>query len=219
MSAKQYRIWLIAIILIAFAVRLYNLTYHSLWFDEAVSVYWARQSIPRILEVGFTLVEDRLPPLYYLLLKGWTSLFGFSEWSVRGLPVLFGVLLVPVVASIAALLFNRRVAVMTAILVTCNPFLIWYSQETRMYAPAVFFGALAILAFLKVIQGSEFRVQSSQFATLAPARSAGVRNSLHPVRNRCSLQPPLQRIFAGGTRFVAGDQLPSPLEVVGHFCR
>ncbi len=142
----------ICIILLAFGLRLFNLTYHSLWFDEAVSVYWARQSVPRILEVGFTLLEDRLPPLYYLTLKGWTGLTGFSETGVRSLSVMFGVLLVPVVANIAVILFTRRVALFTALLVSLNPFLIWYSQEARMYAPAVLFGALAIWAFLKFIQ-------------------------------------------------------------------
>ncbi|HMQ56869.1 MAG TPA: hypothetical protein PKD98_32610, partial [Anaerolineae bacterium] len=95
------RLALLSIVLVALALRLYNLTYHSLWFDEAVSVHWARQSLPRILEVGFSLEEDRLPPLYYLLLKGWTGLAGFSEVGVRSLSVLFGVLLVPVVAAIA----------------------------------------------------------------------------------------------------------------------
>jgi uncharacterized membrane protein len=147
---KKYTVWLIVIILAAWALRLYNLTYHSLWFDEAISVYWARQTTARILEVGFSLVEDRLPPLYYLMLKGWITLFGSGETSVRLLSVFFGVLLVPVVAEVARLLFNRGVALTTATLVTLNPFLIWYAQEARMYAPAVFFGALLVWAFLKL---------------------------------------------------------------------
>jgi uncharacterized membrane protein len=146
---KKYAGWLSVIILAALGVRLYNLDYHSLWFDEAISVYWARQSVARILEVGFTLVEDRLPPLYYLMLKGWITLFGPGEVAVRMLSVAFGVLLVPVIAGIAALLFNRKVALTVAALVALNPFLIWYAQEARMYAPAAFCGALAVWAFLQ----------------------------------------------------------------------
>jgi len=160
---KKYYLSLLAIILIALALQLYNLTYHSLWFDEAISVHWAKQSISRILEVGFTLEEDRLPPLYYLMLKGWTSLFGFSEASVRGLSVLFGLLLLPVVASIAKLLFNRPVALIAAALVALNPFLIWYAQEARMYAPALFFGTVAIWAFLRFCQTTQTPVPNFQF--------------------------------------------------------
>jgi uncharacterized membrane protein len=163
---KKYTVWLIVIILAALALRLYNLTYHSLWFDEAISVYWARQTTPRILEVGFSLVEDRLPPLYYLMLKGWIILFGSGETSVRTLSVFFGVLLVPVVADIARLLFNRGVALTTATLVTLNPFLIWYAQEARMYAPAVFFGALLVWAFLRLCLKPENSGYSLKFVVL-----------------------------------------------------
>lgn len=147
---KKYRLLLLVIILLALGLRLHNITYHSIWFDEAISVHWAKQSVPRILEVGFTLVEDRLPPLYYLKLKGWTALFGFSETSIRALSVMFGVLLIPVTADIAARLFNRRIALVSAVLIALNPFLIWYSQEARMYAPAVFFGTLSVWAFVRL---------------------------------------------------------------------
>ena len=158
---KKYRLWLLAVIGIAFALRLYNLTYHSLWFDEAMSVHWARQSVPRILEVSLTLIEDRLPPLYYLALKGWTTLVGFSETGVRSLSVLMGLLLVPIMARLAADLFNRRVAGLTALLVALNPFLIWYSQEARMYAQAVLFSALTVWSFLRLSESASQRVGES----------------------------------------------------------
>ncbi|MCL4301884.1 MAG: glycosyltransferase family 39 protein [Anaerolineae bacterium] len=168
---NKYRLSLLAIILIALALRLYNLTYHSLWFDEAISVHWARQSVARILEVGFTLVEDRLPPLYYLLLKGWTPLAGFSEMGVRSLSAFLGTLLVPVIAAIAAALFNRRIALLTALLVALNPFLVWYAQEARMYAPAVLFSALTIWAFLQLSESESQRV-AKQLPTFSfPASS------------------------------------------------
>ncbi len=153
---KKYHLWIWLIISIGLALRLHNLTYHSLWFDEAVSVYWARQNLPRILEVGFTLVEDRLPPLYYLTLKGWGAIFDFSEFSVRLPSVLYGVLLIPVMASLATMLFSRRVALFTALLLALNPFLIWYSQEARMYAPAVLFGALTVWAFLQHLKTTNY---------------------------------------------------------------
>jgi uncharacterized membrane protein len=145
----KFQLSLLVIILLAWALRLHNLTYHSLWFDEAISVYWTKQTTPRILEVGFSLVEDRLPPLYYLMLKSWTSLVGFSETGIRSLSVLFGVLLVPITADIAGLLLHRRIVLVVALLTALNPFLIWYSQEARMYAPAVFFATLAVWAFLR----------------------------------------------------------------------
>lgn len=166
---KKYSTLLLIITLIALALRLYNLTYHSLWFDEAISVHWARQSVPRILEVGFTLVEDRLPPLYYLLLKGWTSLTGFSETGVRSLSVFSGLLLIPVVASITRTLFNRRVAIMTALLVALNPFLLWYSQEARMYAQAALFGTLTVWFFLRMGEWRNERIPAQTQSLKKPS--------------------------------------------------
>lgn len=181
----------IAIILIAFGVRFYNLTYHSLWFDEAVSVYWARQSVPRILEVGFTLMEDRLPPLYYLTLKGWSSLVGFTETGVRSLSVLMGVLLVPVGAKITALLFHRRVGLFAALLLALNPFLIWYSQEARMYAPAVLFGALAVLVFLQFVKGNQRRSESAKKRISESRKQQGSE----PARRRSGNHSPFIILF------------------------
>jgi 4-amino-4-deoxy-L-arabinose transferase-like glycosyltransferase len=188
---NKYRLSLLAIILIALALRLYNLTYHSLWFDEAISVHWARQSVPRILEVGFTLVEDRLPPLYYLLLKGWTPLAGFSEMGVRSLSAFLGILLVPVIAAIAAVLFNRHVALVTALLVALNPFLIWYAQEARMYAPAVLFSALTVWACLRMTshESSQRSVITSRINTHHVPRTT-------PYALRFSAQPPLGTFYA-----------------------
>jgi mannosyltransferase len=132
------------------AVRLHKLTYHSLWFDEAMSVHWARSSVPRILEVSMKLVEDRLPPLYYLSLHFWRLLVpignpavGDSELAVRFPSVLLGTLLIPLVYRLAADLFgDRRVAALAAALTAFNPFLVWYSQEARMYAQAVLLSTL-----------------------------------------------------------------------------
>jgi len=164
---SNYRLQLLAIILFAFALRLHNLTYHSLWFDESISVYWAKQTIPRILEVGFTLVEDRLPPLYYLMLKSGINLFGLSEFSVRILSVFFGLLLVPVIMSLATRLFNRQIALTAGLLVAVNPFLIWYSQEARMYAPAVLFATLTVWSFLRVNESTIYFLLLIFFAIAA----------------------------------------------------
>ncbi len=145
---------LIAIILLGFTLRLYNLTYHSLWFDEAVSVRWAQSDVARILEVSLTLTEDRLPPLYYLLLKYWADTLGFSEFSLRYLSVICGVLLIAIVYRLGKQWSRFQsegsdtVGLLAAQLTALNPFLIWYSQEVRMYALAVLCGCAGVLCFM-----------------------------------------------------------------------
>jgi mannosyltransferase len=138
----------LAVVLLAWAVRLQNLTYHSLWFDEAMSVHWARSDVARILEVSMNLVEDRLPPLYYLLLHGWRQWAGDSEMAFRLPSAVCGVLLVALVYRLARGWFGARVGALAAVLTALNPFLVWYSQEARMYALAVLLGACATWCFV-----------------------------------------------------------------------
>ncbi|GAB4542492.1 MAG: glycosyltransferase family 39 protein [Anaerolineae bacterium] len=154
--SKLPRVWPpLALTLLAFAIRLHNLTYHSLWFDEAMSVHWARSSVPRILEVSMNLVEDRLPPLYYLSLHYWRLWVGDGEVAVRLPSVLLGTLLIPLIYRLAADLlagsYGRRVALLAAALAALNPFLVWYSQEARMYAQAVLLSSLGTWLFLRAV--------------------------------------------------------------------
>ena len=162
-------------LLAAFWLRVQNLTYHSIWFDESVSIHWAQSSVARILDVSMHLVEDRLPPLYYLLLKGWVSLAGLTEFSVRFPSVVLGTLLVAVMFAIGRRLFGARTGLLAAALVAVNPFLVWYSQEARMYALAVLLGALTVLAFHRAVSGDGAR----HWAAMGIFAAAGLYTHLY----------------------------------------
>ena len=48
-------------------------------------------------------------------------------------------------------LASKRAGLIAAAIVAVNPMLIWYSQEARSYAVLVFFGALALLFFVRAL--------------------------------------------------------------------
>ena len=73
------RFWLFAILLAAFALRLYRLGVSSLWYDETVSGVLAQQDL---LALTRHTAGDIHPPLYYYLLHFWGRLAGWSEFSV-----------------------------------------------------------------------------------------------------------------------------------------
>jgi len=139
---------LAGLLVLAGGIRFYRLTYHSLWFDEIISVFWASQPTARIWEVGMRLVEDRHPPLYYLMLRGWTLILGRSDGAVRSMGAILGALAVLPTYGIGRLLANRRSGAIAALLVALNPFLIWYSQEARMFMPATTMGLTALYGLL-----------------------------------------------------------------------
>ena len=131
--------WLI--IALAALVRLWRLSYHSLWFDEAVSLQWATSSPLWIWQKTVTLVEDKHPPGYYLLLHTWIGLLeplglANNDAALRLLGSLLGVLTVAGVLLLVRRLSGRAVALLAGLLVALSPLLVWYSQELRMFQPA-----------------------------------------------------------------------------------
>src|SRR6266851_3852750 len=65
------------VVLTAFALRLFQLGTQSLWYDESVSLFIARQPIPEL--IAHT-AGDVHPPLYYLLLHFWLQVAGTTEF-------------------------------------------------------------------------------------------------------------------------------------------
>ena len=140
---KKY-IFLILILAIALRLLVIN---QSLWLDEAIGALVVKnQTFWQILSEFPK--HDNHPPLYYLTLKLWSSLFGYSEVALRSLSVVFGIGTIYMVFKIGNL-FAKRLGVLAAILIAFSQFHIYYSQEARMYSMAAFLAALAFYLFLK----------------------------------------------------------------------
>ncbi|MCB0257875.1 MAG: glycosyltransferase family 39 protein, partial [Anaerolineae bacterium] len=112
------------------------------------SAFLAGQSIPAL--IAHT-ARDIHPPGYYLLLHGWATLAGNSEFSLAFFSTTFGLLIIPLTYALARCLTNRPVALWSALLVAVSPFNIWYSQEVRMYTLGTALGLVATYALVKGI--------------------------------------------------------------------
>lgn len=128
-------------LIIAAVVRLWRLDYHSIWFDEAVSLRWARADLGYTWRVTFQLVEEKHPPVYYALLHLWRQALAWvgladSDAALRVLGALLGVLTVWGVLRLATAVSGPLIGRVTALLVALSPVLVWYSQELRMFQPA-----------------------------------------------------------------------------------
>ena len=151
-------IWALGVLtLLALAVRFWQVNYHSLWFDETMSVFWARKPAGEIIDVGLHLIRDKHPPVYYLLLHVWMSLFGQGPVAVRSLSILFGAILPPALALLGAELFDRRAGLIAGLLAALSPILVWYSQEARMFLPAATVAVLATFCLTKALRGCNWR--------------------------------------------------------------
>lgn len=84
------------------------------------------------------LLSDTSPPLYYLLLYGWTSCFGTSDLALRLLSVLFSLASFPLIAAIARRTIGRKSVLPVCLLFALSPIAIYFGNEARMYSLLVF---------------------------------------------------------------------------------
>src|SRR5688572_25736602 len=81
---------------------------------------------------GLAADEPQLPPLYFVLARFWTGVFGSSSAATRALSALVGVLALPAMFWLCRELFARRqVAWVATALLAVAPFQIVYAQEAR----------------------------------------------------------------------------------------
>jgi len=119
----------------------------SLWLDEATSALVAKMSFSQMFS-NF-LPGDFHPPFYYVFLKLWSGIFGYSEIALRVPSVIFGVLTIYLVYLIGKKLFDKNTALIASVLLATSGLHIYYSQEARMYALAAFLVSLLVYLFLE----------------------------------------------------------------------
>lgn len=145
---------LIAILLLAAGLRFHKLDAQSFWNDEGNSARLSERALPSIIEGT---ASDVHPPLYYVILRGWRELMGDSEFGLRSFSAFSGILTVAATIAIARLLFIApggrvsagAVVLASGLLAAVNPTLVYYSQETRMYALLALLAALSTLTLLR----------------------------------------------------------------------
>lgn len=144
---------MVGLCLLALVVRV--ATSRGLWVDEAISVRQAQ--LPFAAMLSDVAANDVHPPLHHALLWLTVRIAGTSETAVRLPSLLAGVALVPVLAWVGRVLFDRRTGWVAAALGTIAPFCVWYSQEARMYALFMTLAAVAIGAQVQALRRGERR--------------------------------------------------------------
>lgn len=136
---------LILIILLGLSLRLYHLGHASLWNDEATTIFGSQEKIIDIIKYFWT--SDWNPPLFWILMHFWINFFGISEIATRSLALVFGMGTIFVTYALAQSFFNKKVALLSAFLMSISVFAIAYSQEARMYSLLMFLSLFSMYFF------------------------------------------------------------------------
>jgi mannosyltransferase len=129
---------------VALVLGLIRLGAPALWYDEA---YTYRQ-----INKGYIEQFEGYQPFYYWIVKPWTSLVGDSEWAMRFPSVVGAMLAASLLVVLARRLFDRRVALLSGLLLASSPYFVKWSQQARVYPLLVAASLVATLLLLRALE-------------------------------------------------------------------
>ena len=149
-SARRWAIGCVCLLVVAAALRFYNLSDGRLRYDEAVAAVNSRGTVSEVVER--TRHENSSPILYPLALWA-VQKAASTELSVRVLPAAASLL------TVGALLFlmprvgvPRRAAFLAALLAALSPAAIEHAQDAREYSVDALLAALMIAGLLQYLR-------------------------------------------------------------------
>ncbi|MBI4719538.1 MAG: glycosyltransferase family 39 protein [Planctomycetes bacterium] len=148
------RWWLLIALLTLAAggLRGYGLGHRHFWFDESCTFLYVHDLFD--WPAGSSLLAESTNLPYYLLLRGWTALFGESEAAFRWLSALAATLTVPLLAMLACQFAGARCGAVAAALAALNPLHIYYAHEARAYAVWVLLLTLALTLLVRAVRAA-----------------------------------------------------------------
>jgi 4-amino-4-deoxy-L-arabinose transferase-like glycosyltransferase len=179
---------LLALLLLALALRLPPILDNRFHPDEALYGYWGLL-IALGKDPGLVNVPVYKPPLLPYLIAGTQGLLSKSEFAVRLPGLMAGVLTIPLVAALTHTLYRDRWAAVTAAAcVTLSPFAILFSATAFTDPPMVALGLGACLAAARnrpgwagLLAGLSFATKQTGLAWLPLILLLRVANAQSPI--------------------------------------
>jgi mannosyltransferase len=144
----------IALMLGSAALLFGTLDVQSIWLDESATMILVRRGFSGML--SHLPSSESAPPLYYILVWGWTRLFGTGPLGFRSFSALAGVLTIPLLYA-AGRRISTRAGLWAAALAAVNPAIYYYSQEARAYALVVLLSAAALVLWQRALERPDSR--------------------------------------------------------------
>ena len=162
-SRNNFKLQLILIILIALAIRIYFIFIREFWYDEAytgliINMPWR--------EMVNALHFDVHPPLYYIIIKFWSEIFGNTDAALRFFSTFANLIFIAItVFFLKKYLAEKKFALAIGYLLAFNPFLILFAPEARMYSLLLLLYTLTMIVYAKAID-SDKKITWLAFAIL-----------------------------------------------------
>ncbi len=143
--------WMLAIVLLGLAARLFRIDHQPLWLDEALTLKRIHLDFNGLVADSFA---NRHMPTYFLLLRLVSSFFTGDAW-LRIPSALFGAMSAGMVFVIASRLASRRAGIVAGLLMALSPLQVQYGQEARSYTLVTLLIGVALWGLLRLAEQPE----------------------------------------------------------------
>ncbi|MDR1196134.1 MAG: glycosyltransferase family 39 protein [Endomicrobium sp.] len=137
------------IIIAGFVLRWNGYTRHSGWTDEIYSAVSAGN--PNLSFIN-TFDDSGNPPFYFIALRYWFKIFGWTENAGTMFSVVLGTGAIVVLYLLVKQFIGKKAALCAAFFTAVSGFAIGYSQEMRVYILKMFLVPLVALSFLNLLK-------------------------------------------------------------------
>lgn len=140
---------LLLVLLVGTFLRVHGLSSQFYWYDEIITLEVAYDSLGSI-------ITGNRPPLYLALAHFWIGNFGHSEVAARLLSVIFGIASIILIYVVGKRLFDRKIGVVSALLMSVSVFQIHYSQELRYYSLFEFMTLVSFYFYILFLRSKSY---------------------------------------------------------------
>ncbi|MHC1716815.1 MAG: glycosyltransferase family 39 protein [Candidatus Dojkabacteria bacterium] len=124
------------IIALAIVLRVLEIDKTSFWYDEAFTGNTLKFSWAGMFDV---IKKDMVhPPLFYILARLWTEIFGATQFSLRSFSIFLGVGTISLAYLFGKKMFDKNrypiLGLLLAFVIAISPFFVTYSIEARAYS-------------------------------------------------------------------------------------
>lgn len=152
MKPTVLRLALVAILLVAFGLRLFHLDYQELRGDEAFGYFFSQRPYSEIVDATIALAEPH-PVASYFVQKSWLAIAGDGEFALRFGGTWWGVLAVALVYQLGKRLrLGAWPAALAAGLLAVSPYAIWHAQDARMYSMSLALTTATVLLAMEALR-------------------------------------------------------------------
>jgi uncharacterized membrane protein len=166
-TLKKNSILFCILFCIALSVHLPGIKFHSLWFDETSTAYIISQpSYGHLFKALYTF--EGTPPLFYIIEKSFIHFFNqpVTEFSLRILPVLYGVLSCVIVFFLFCEICDTKTAFLAFLLVAFSNFYIYLFQEARCYSLLCLMALLTLWLSIQWWKKADFKRTVALFVSV-----------------------------------------------------